>query len=63
MTARGKPVFRFVLRLAQITVDGEKPKCFHCEKELPPETRCELEGKTLTFTCPFCECLTPVRTT
>lgn len=49
-----KPVFKFVLRKAQITVDGAEPECFHCEKTFPPETRCELYGKTLTFICPNC---------
>lgn len=58
---RRQPLFKFVLRLAQITVDGGAPKCFHCERELPPETKCELSGKTLTFHCPFCACMTPVR--
>ena len=56
-----KPLFRFVLRLAQITVDGGKPTCFHCDKELPPETRCELSGSSLQMFCPFCECTTVVK--
>jgi hypothetical protein len=38
------------------------PACFHCEKELPPNTPVTIEGRGwMVAHCPSCRCMTPFK--
>jgi len=51
-------LFKPVKTLADLSYDST-PECFHCDAELPRESKAERQGDAIVVWCPNCGNMTP----